>query len=91
MDQSKVARELRDIAANLTDEEHVTLVQSVADYIESTADYTGRTIGSGAVARISPRELYAEIAMAYVEGYEHATGTTAREAARAIRAVGLSI
>ena len=79
---SDAAKDLRDLAAQLIDdEEELTLTQTVADYLDSTVIANNPT----------DRSIYSEIAFAYLEGYEHATGTRPREATRALRAAGLSI
>ena len=77
-------RVLRASAEAIEDDEEVTLVQTVADYIESTADHRG-------IKGQQQKELLSEVAMAYVEGYEHATGDRPREAWVALRAAGLSL
>jgi hypothetical protein len=82
-DQERAAWALRKLASSLADDEDVTAAQSIADYIESTAPYDPR--------RMSAREVYAEIAMAYVAGLEHASGESKREVGRALRLAGLAI
>lgn len=81
-DKAQALKVLRTGAAAIEDDEQVTLVQSIAGYIDSTANHRGVS---------NPREVLAEIAMAYVEGYEHATGERAREAWVALRAAGLTL
>lgn len=83
--KKQAARDLREQAAQITDDEEVALVQSIADYVEATAD-TGDGLRPGAEKR-----LLSEVAMAYAEGYEHATGDRPREAWAALRKVGLSL
>jgi len=71
------ARKLRDLAATLTDDDAVVTAQTIADYIESTAD------------DLTPA-AYAEIAMAYAEGLEWAFGERNRDLWRALHAAGLT-
>lgn len=76
-DHRAAAGRLRLIATTEPDDDAVALLQAIADYIDSTADGYSR-------------ETYAEIAMAYREGYEHATADTLRIES-ALRAAGLSL
>lgn len=70
-------KSLRRSAETEPDEDRATLIQSIADYIESTADGYSR-------------ETYAEVAQGYIAGYEHATGEAAR-IGYALRAAGLNL
>jgi hypothetical protein len=82
--KADAVRVLRTSAGAIEDDEQVALVQSIADYIDSTADHRGISGGQ-------QKLLLSEVAMAYVEGYEHGTGERAREAWTALRAAGLSL
>lgn len=67
--------------ATITDDDEAMLVQAVANYVDSTAEHRS----------VDQRVLLTEVAMAYLEGYQHATANRAREAWAAIRSAGLTI
>lgn len=78
-----LAKDIRDIAAEIIDDdEQVTLAQSVATYLETTEPL--RNVDD-------QRVFLAELAFAYLAGYEHATAGETREVYKVLRAVGLSI
>lgn len=80
-DNVAAAKELRRIAGTLPDDDSVTLAQSIADYIESTATYTGP----------DARRFFAEIAVAYLEGVRDASRLSYPQVTHALRRAGLSI
>lgn len=80
-DQVAAAKELRRIAGTLPDDESVTIAQTLADYIESTAPYTGP----------DARRFFAEIAVAYLEGVRDGTRLSYPQVTHALRKSGLSI
>lgn len=80
-DQVEAAKTLRNIAGTLPDGDSVTLAQTIADYIESTAPYTGP----------DARRFFAEIAMAYLEGVRDAGRLSYPQVTMALRKAGLSI
>lgn len=82
---TNATRQLRDAARTFEVEAEMFAAQALADYLESTAVPDSMRLRD-------VRNLFAEIAMAYVAGFEQGTkGTRARQLHRALRDTGMLV
>lgn len=85
--KTAAAQKLREATVGFDDEAEAEVGEALANYIDETYDYAD---GLQPIT-IGPRNLYAEIALAFLAGVEHVTAERQRELTRALRAADLTI